>query len=32
MRDCRIIDAGPDGRVVFELDITDTYSNLNCVW
>ena len=29
MRDCRLVDAAPEGRVVFELEITEAYSNLN---
>ncbi|MCJ1300977.1 hypothetical protein MMC08_003776 [Hypocenomyce scalaris] len=29
MRDCKLLDATPDGRTVFELRITDEYSNLN---
>jgi hypothetical protein len=29
MKNIRLIDAWPDGRVVWELDITPFYSNLN---
>ena len=29
MKNIRLIDAWPDGRVVWELDITPSYANLN---
>jgi hypothetical protein len=29
MKNIRLIDAWPDGRVVWELDITPFYANLN---
>lgn len=31
MKNIRLIDAWPDGRVVWELDITPFYANLNGV-
>ncbi|KAI9815670.1 MAG: hypothetical protein M1827_002066 [Pycnora praestabilis] len=31
MRDCKILEAGAEGSVVFELEITEDYSNLNDV-
>jgi len=32
MKNIRLIDAWPDGRVVWELDITPFYANLNGVY
>ena len=29
MRDIKLIDAGPEGAVTWELDITPAYANLN---
>jgi hypothetical protein len=32
MKNIRLIEAWPEGKVVWELDITPFYSNLNGVW
>jgi hypothetical protein len=32
MRDIKLIDAGPEGSVLWELHVTPAYSNLNSEW